>query len=1551
MSKILGLDLGTNSLGWAIVDNNNEDNKETFELKDKGVVIFSEGVKLEKGNEISKAAERTAFRGTRRLKFRRKLRKYETLLILSKNGMCPLSVEEVIAWKKSGFKKYPLNEDFLNWLKTDDDKKKHPYFFRDKASKEKLNKLDLGRAFYHLAQRRGFLSNRLDQSDKGAIEKHQPRISEILEENKTKTGLIIAIDEFFKEESIIDFKLKEIKDLDAGGKELLKLYKAFKRIIKENDDLKSLKINIHERLNKKGNSGAVKQGIENLDDNIKNGKFETLGQYFYSIYGKSNQRIRNQYTAREEHYLDEFEQICTIQNLGEIIEKENEPNKKYKGLTLDLYKAIFYQRPLKSQKGLVGKCTLEPTKYRCPISRPEFEEFRMYQYLNNFKIKFPENEKLRALTVDEKQKVEYLFYRKTKTSFDFEEIVKKLIPKNEKAVYYKNKDAKTANYVVNFSLNTSLSNCPSIAHFRAVFGEDWKNLKYTYKTIDTKGVAKTRSVNYQDIWHVWTTFTSNPKLYDFAITKLGLTEKKAIEFSKVTLKKDYSSLSLKAINNILPYLEAGLIYSHAVFMANMKNVVNEKHWNNQEDKKLIQSAVKKIIDTHQIENKLQFVINGYIKKNIKSSYSKEADYIYRKELEQSFEDEFGKKKWQTLNTNDIFEDNYLLFVEKFSTSENRFLKIKRIDEKVLDFLKGENETGEVFLSDEKKLYHPSDIEKFKLEEAKNKEGITFTVLGSPLSNSIKNPMAMKSLHKIRELINTLILEEKIDENTKIHIELARELNDANKRMAIQKWQYDKAEERKIYRKKIQELYKPDFEPTLNDLERFKMVLEQREDKKIVSKDDVSKYKLWTEQRHICLYTGNTISLTGFLSENPAYDIEHTIPRSVSIDDSQMNKTLCEKKFNRDIKKNKIPFKLVNHAEIMGRISHWKDKYEKLDSEIKGLLKASKTATDKEAKDRIIQKRHYLKMEYNYWKSKYNRFELEEVKAGFKNSQITDIGIITKYAQQYLKSYFKSVYSVKGTMVDQFKKAWGVKKTIIDEDGIEKKDRSNHIHHCVDAITIACMTKNKYDILANAWGLDEKAQFNKAKKELENSKPWKTFSKDVNNIQNEVLIVHSHKDKVPIQSKKKLRIRGKIQYRVTYKKDAQGTFVKDNSNQKIVENYHYLKDIQENKIPVLGKKDKDNPDFILHTFLDENSKEIKQEVLKPDFQIIKTDKTKAIEYRKYVISKKNNEIIYQRQPLFIQGDTVRGSLHKDTFYGAILEQDFENNKTFAEDKEGNGIVKYVVRKPLDGIKKSDVAKIVDEVVKGIIQQAITDKILVAKKDVYKIETDKTVWMNEKKQIPIRKVRVYTPSIKNPLNDFKKHALKDVSKHPHKREYYVQNDENYCMAIYEGKNKKGELKREFEIVNLMDAGNYYKLSNATFNKENPITPINKNKLPLKTNLLKGQMVLFYKDNPLELWELSKLEILTRLYKIKTINKDGRVKYVYHQEARNEERVKEDYFTAKNIKPPKSLTNGFSEFNFINIDEKYLPFLLLSKEKHRYLIENVDFKITTIGKIVKL
>lgn len=75
-----------------------------------------------------------------------------------------------------------------------------------------------------------------------------------------------------------------------------------------------------------------------------------------------------------------------------------------------------------------------------------------------------------------------------------------------------------------------------------------------------------------------------------------------------------------------------------------------------------------------------------------------------------------------------------------------------------------------------------------------------------------------------------------------------------------------------------------------------------------------KYRLWEEQQHVCPYTGRQIRISDFIGANPGFDIEHTLPRAKGGDDSQMNKTLCENRFNRETKRAKLPAELSNHAE-------------------------------------------------------------------------------------------------------------------------------------------------------------------------------------------------------------------------------------------------------------------------------------------------------------------------------------------------------------------------------------------------------------------------------------------------------------------------------------------------------------------------------------------------------------------------------------------------------------------------------------------------------------
>lgn len=917
MEKILGIDTGTNSLGWAIVE---KDDDGSYKLLDKGSNIFTEGVKIEKGIESSKAAERTEHRAARVRYYRIRLRKIELLRILSENHLCPpVSKEELSQWRLK--KKYPENELLLSWESTDDNVNDNPYYYRYKCLNEKLDLTDLtqrymlGRALYHIIQRRGFLSNR---------------------------------------------KSKE-----------------------ESDD------------------GVVKTGISDLSKEIENAGCKYLGDYFYKLYVKG-EKIRNHYTAREEHYLNEFNAICEKQELDEELVNK-------------IKKAIFFQRPLKSQKGIVGHCLFEPKKTKCPISHPMFEEFRMLSFINNIKIQTPSDNELRPLNEDERQKILGKFYRKSKPDFEFKDIAEELAGKN-KYSYYKKPEGKP--YLFNYYMDTSVSGCPVTASLRNIFGENW--LESICEVYD-KGAGKTSVQVLNDIWHVLFDFSDNSKLKEFAINHLQLNKEDSEKFSAIKIPSGYAALSLKAINKILPYLRMSMKYSHAVFFGKLCDIVPKDVWNN-----------------------------------------------------------------ETLRTDLIDELCSVIEGQEASAAETRTLSQCISDHLQYRFNLSDDEV--------KKLYHPSMLESYAhVPEGQNK-------LSSPRINSVRNPMAMRSMFRMRNIINTLLAENKIDRDTTIHIEFARELNDANMRQAQAHIARDNEKDRSKCKAEIEALYKKE---TGKDIE--------------ATDTEILKYQLWEEQGHKCIYTNRTIAVSQFIGANPEFDIEHTIPRSAGGDSAKMNLTLCESRFNRDVKKTTLPSKLANYEDILERIKGWKEKCDDLSKQIRKLK--TNPSMDKATKDRIIQKRHYLQIQSDYWYGKYHRFEMTEVPEGFSRRQGSDISVISKYGRLFLKSFFKRVFVVKGIATSDFRKIWGI------QDIYTKKVRVNHIHHCIDAIVIACMGPGEYAKLAqyyhdeeqHEWYGNTKAKFHK---------PWPKFTEDIKGVQDEVLIAHSNSDNMAKQGRKRIRINGK-----------------------------------------------------------------------------------------------------------------------------------------------------------------------------------------------------------------------------------------------------------------------------------------------------------------------------------------------------------------------------------------------------------------------------------------
>lgn len=150
--KILGLDMGTNSIGWAVIETDATEKPSKIEAA--GVRIFNSGRDPQKGASL--AVARREKRGQRRRRDRMLQRKHDVMSLLVRFGLMPQNAEQRKALEG---KKTKTGE---KW----EDHPYNPYMLRAKAAAEKLEPYELGRALFHLNQRRGFQSNRkIDKQD------------------------------------------------------------------------------------------------------------------------------------------------------------------------------------------------------------------------------------------------------------------------------------------------------------------------------------------------------------------------------------------------------------------------------------------------------------------------------------------------------------------------------------------------------------------------------------------------------------------------------------------------------------------------------------------------------------------------------------------------------------------------------------------------------------------------------------------------------------------------------------------------------------------------------------------------------------------------------------------------------------------------------------------------------------------------------------------------------------------------------------------------------------------------------------------------------------------------------------------------------------------------------------------------------------------------------------------------------------------------------------------------------------------------------------------
>lgn len=322
---------------------------------------------------------------------------------------------------------------------------------------------------------------------------------------------------------------------------------------------------------------------------------------------------------------------------------------------------------------------------------------------------------------------------------------------------------------------------------------------------------------------------------------------------------------------------------------------------------------------------------------------------------------------------------------------------------------------------------------------------------------IPNPVVKRALVELRKVVNSIIRE--YGKPDAIHVEMAREVRQG-------------PTARSEYTSRIREI-EQQRDAAADEIRKLK-------DQSIdvyVNRDSILRYLLWQQQNHDCIYCGNKISQAQLYGGE--VDVDHILPYSRSLDDSQMNKVVCHRRCN-DAKGNRTPHEWLAAAEPQ--------RYELVCQHALGLVRKGMLPYKKYR--RLIQK----------------ELDLDD----FIARQLTATGYITRATAEYLRCLFEhdhDVLGLKGELTAELRRQWGLNDALRN-DGLDQKTREDHRHHAVDAVIVALTSRSR---------LQQLSRIRKAGGVLTTGEaleyPWESFRDDVVAKVNALNVSHRAERKV------------------------------------------------------------------------------------------------------------------------------------------------------------------------------------------------------------------------------------------------------------------------------------------------------------------------------------------------------------------------------------------------------------------------------------------------------
>lgn len=1139
--NILGLDLGTNSIGWALIKQDFENKQGEILGMGSRIIPMSQDILGEfgKGNSVSQTAERTGYRGVRRLRERYLLRRERLHRVLNiikflpehfaneidfekRFGKFKSDNEPKIAYNTDGFVFKNSFEEMLadfkmhqsQILKNEKGEDKLVpydwtiYYLRKKALSQKIKKEELAWILLNFNQKRGYYQLRGEEEEENPnklVEFYSLRIVEVTadepQRGKTDIWYSLTLENGWvyrraSKTPLFDWKDKTrdfivTTDLNDDGS-----------IKKDKDGNEKRSF----RAPAETDWTLVKKKTEQEIDN----SHKTVGTYIYdTLLQNPKQKIKGKLvrTIERKFYKAELKQILEkqtafhpeLQNLDlyndcvRELYKNNDAHQltlsKKDFVHLFLEDIIFYQRPLRSQKSSISNCTLEFKEYvgkdgvehtqylkAIPKSNPYYQEFRIWQWMYNLNIyRKDDNENVTKEFLNSYEDLENLFV--------FLDGLKEIEQKALLKFLLEQKDFKGKGLTA------------EIEKYRWNFVEGKAYPCNETKTMISTRLSKvdniaddffTREIE-QQIWHI--IYSVNDKIeYEKALKsfarKHNLDEISFFEaFKKFPpFKSEYGSFSEKAIKKLLPLIRVGKYWSYDNIdehsKARIDKIITGEYDENIKDK-VREKAINLTTESHF--RGLQLWLAQYI--------------VYGRHSEASM---IGK--WNSA-------DDLELFLKEF---KQHSLRNPIVEQVITETLRVVKDIWVQYGKGAKDFFSEIHIE-----------------LGREMKNTAED----------RKKITNQVTE---NENTNLRIKalLAEMMNDAN------------VENVRPFSPMQQEILKIYEDGVLNsDIEIDDDILKISKTAQ-PSSSDLKRYKLWLEQGYKSPYTGQIIPLNKLFT--PEYEIEHIIPQSRYFDDSFSNKIICESAVNK-LKDNYIGLAFIKqfHGTIVDC----------------GFGKTVKIFEADEYEEFV--KKHYAKN-----RSKKAKLLLEEIPEKMIERQMNDTRYISKFISGVLSNIVrvedgtdegvnsKNIVPGNGKITTTLKQDWGLNDVWNDlilprfermnqltnstdftawnenhqkflptvpielSKGFSKK-RIDHRHHAMDALVIACATKEHVNLLNNQSAKSdakrydlkkklmnfEKAVYTDAKtgKRIERDvptqflKPWENFTADARNSLENIIV--------------------------------------------------------------------------------------------------------------------------------------------------------------------------------------------------------------------------------------------------------------------------------------------------------------------------------------------------------------------------------------------------------------------------------------------------------------